>query len=227
MTIINIISGFRTTGIYPFNRQVFSPPGDEMSLTKENGLAFIPLYSPASRRTTWLRGKDEAHCLQVELDCANDGPDLVEDELDFPEAEISKFEKRYAEGYDLTHDTRYNLWLSRFHPDSPVSQKVWLQPLQTTSVSKFLQYPSPPSKIPVFTPKPCGKVLTSTENLALIREKELAKEERKRAKEENKRAREAKKKAREEKIAMRSTKTHQGKMCPLICACRAIDNSGT
>ena len=51
MTITNICSGFRVTGIqHPVNRDVFShievPP-----LVKESGLAFIPLYSPASRHT--------------------------------------------------------------------------------------------------------------------------------------------------------------------------------
>ena len=46
-----------------------------------------------------------------------------------------------------------------------------------------------------FQPKPCGRVLTSTENIALIEEKERAKAEKEKAKEERKRAREDQRRA--------------------------------
>ena len=52
MTLPNIISGFRITGICPFNRDAFKLPGEEFTcfepktLQEETGLAYIPLYSP-------------------------------------------------------------------------------------------------------------------------------------------------------------------------------------
>ena len=185
----NITSGFRTTGVYPFNREVFSSLDEESPLTKDNGLAFIPLYSPAtSRHTSQLREHDDQDVTQDELSQLQD-----ENELEFTESEHSLFERRYARRDELPHDIRYRLWVTTFHPHSPCCKRVSLQQLQTTSVSDFLQHPSPPSRIPVYKPKLCGRVLTSAENLALIQEKELAKEEKKRAAEARKRALEEKK----------------------------------
>lgn len=100
----------------------------------KSGLAFIPLCSPAPEHTTHPQEED-----------------------DFTEEEIIKFDRRYKNGYDLVGDSRYNLWLGTHHPDSPVRQRVWLQSMQTTSVSQFLQCPLPP----VVKPKSCGRVLTS------------------------------------------------------------------
>ena len=55
MTMTNIIAGFRTTGVYPFNRdalqsKVLSSSFDPTSLSTRTGLKFIPLYSPAAPR---------------------------------------------------------------------------------------------------------------------------------------------------------------------------------
>ena len=37
--------------------------------------------------------------------------------IDFSSEEISKFERRLEEGYDIKSDVRYNAWLSEFaHP---------------------------------------------------------------------------------------------------------------
>jgi len=38
---------------------------------------------------------------------------------DFSIAELQKFERQYKNGYDLTHDQRYNKWLEIHHPDNP------------------------------------------------------------------------------------------------------------
>ncbi len=37
--------------------------------------------------------------------------------IDFTCQAITLFERRYENGYDLTHVVRYNLWLTEFHPD--------------------------------------------------------------------------------------------------------------
>ena len=50
MTMTNIISGFKVTGICPFNREVLQLPGERFSsfeqqtLEEQTGLAHIPLY---------------------------------------------------------------------------------------------------------------------------------------------------------------------------------------
>jgi len=141
MTMSNITAAFKVTGIYPVDREVFSFPREEASLAQKSGLAFIPLYSPAPKHSTHPQEKED---------------DFTEEEDDFTEEELIKFDRRYKNGYDLVGDSRYNLWLATHHPDSPVCQRVWLQSMQTTSVSQFLQCPLPPAKIPTVKPKSCG-----------------------------------------------------------------------
>ena len=49
--MVNVISGFRTTGIFPFNSKKLlpkSPP--QSSICQRIGLDFIPLFSPAPGR---------------------------------------------------------------------------------------------------------------------------------------------------------------------------------
>ena len=52
MTMNNIITGFRITGVYPINRRAFLLPEESSifrpeSLSERSGLSYIPLYSPA------------------------------------------------------------------------------------------------------------------------------------------------------------------------------------
>ena len=79
-------------------------------------------------------------------------------------------------------------------------------PYSSTAVSSFLRCPSPPARAAKLKPKPSGRVLTSAENLALVKEKERQKEEKQRKKEE----RERKKKEREA-AKLRGTKASLGK----------------
>ena len=59
MTGSNIVSGFKATGIYPFDRNVITFPSEEQSFSKfkpeslveRTGISYIPLYSPAPVRT--------------------------------------------------------------------------------------------------------------------------------------------------------------------------------
>ena len=100
----NIISGFRSTGVYPFDRTAIRVPGleeenkDTDSLAISSGLAYIPLYSPAPQRHS------------------------VEKKDQFTEADLRKFQERYENQYDLMHDPLYNKWLSIHHPE--VMQRV-------------------------------------------------------------------------------------------------------
>lgn len=56
----------------------------------------------------------------------------------------------------------------------------------------FLNYPSPPVRAKAFKPESCGRVLTNTENLAMIKEEERKKEEKDKEKREKQEARRAK-----------------------------------
>ena len=51
LTPRNIISGFRTTGVYPPDRTAIRLPCVQMpNLAQKTGIAYIPLYTPAKRR---------------------------------------------------------------------------------------------------------------------------------------------------------------------------------
>ena len=66
MTMVNITSGFKVTGVCPFDRNAFKLPGETFTsfrpqtLQEETGLAYIPMYSP--RRFT------TKPCMQVSPD---------------------------------------------------------------------------------------------------------------------------------------------------------------
>ena len=98
MGMRNVQAGFRCTGIYPFNRDIFKPKEDEIddSLAKRTGLKFIPLYSPALSKT----------------------------KCSFTDEEEAKFERRFKEGYDIDTDERYNMWKRIRHPSSNTCHTV-------------------------------------------------------------------------------------------------------
>ena len=59
-------------------------------------------------------------------------------------------------------------------------------------MSSFLSYPSPPARVESFKPKSCGRVLTSSENLAIMEEKEREKKEKQKEREEARKKKAAK-----------------------------------
>ena len=75
---------------------------------------------------------------------------------------------------------------------SPVSSTPYKR---ATSVSRFLDTPLPPSKIPTKRVKSCGKVLTALENMEIMEGKAKAKAQKEKEKEERKALREAKRAA--------------------------------
>ena len=90
MTIANITGGFKTTGVFPLNRNAIKLPESVMEkLPEQSGLKFIPLYSPANPKKSVP---------------------------DFSEGEMKTFPVRYENGYDL-HDERYDVWLRKYHPE--------------------------------------------------------------------------------------------------------------
>ena len=91
---------------------------------------------------------------------------------------------------DGTH--RHHTRLSEQSDPLP-SMSVWLQSPQTSGVSRYLQCPSPLNRQINYHPKSCGRVLTSAENLAIMAEKEKAKQEKEKMKAERKKLREERK----------------------------------
>ena len=57
--------------------------------------------------------------------------------LIFSDNEMIKFSERYENGYDITSDERYNMWLATFHPSeartSTEALDIWSQEVQALS----------------------------------------------------------------------------------------------
>ena len=153
MTVSNICAGFRVTGVHPLNRNVFSPMEDP-PLVKESGLAFIPLYSPATQRTKH-HASEHRESTPVYLDESSTCDDIISESAD--------------------------------------TSSVWLQAPQCSAVSRFLRCPFPVNRQKTFHPKSCGRVLTSTESLRQIAEKEQAKQEKEKKEIERMKAKEERK----------------------------------
>ena len=82
MTIRNIVSGFKVTGVYPVDRYALVLPEESReSLATSSGLAFIPLLSHAKPRLHGVTQRDDV--------------------LTFSQKELQLFETRYENGYDL------------------------------------------------------------------------------------------------------------------------------
>ena len=200
----NVISGFRATGICPFNRNAIKVPGleeereDADSLSEKTGLAYIPLFSPAPK------------CQLSRVI----SPPLSSSPISFcfTEEEIERFQVRWENGYDLKHYQRYNQWLEVYHPGhlktgdldltnagtpfphfpgyssdeahatDPDNQSPPVSSIEATSklsapsiLSSLLVVPEAPAK--VVKKKTAARVLTSKENLELLEAKEKEKQE--------------------------------------------------
>ena len=125
MNASNIISGFRSTGICPFDRRTLKVPGFEQeeegdhedldNLSEETGLAYIPLFSPAPKR--WQSQVTSSPTSYSTLPSSSAGSVI------FTEDEIQRFKVRWDNGYDLKHDQRYNQWLEIHHPNYRICSK--------------------------------------------------------------------------------------------------------
>ena len=155
MTAPNIIAGFRTCGVCPFDRNAMQLPKsvfEPESLMKDTGLAYIPLYSPTRTH------QDESTSVLLPLD------------------------------YDTDFDSESACFSYSQH---------------LSSISNLLKTPvaaDPSKRIARRGPQVAGKVLTSTENLQMIAEKEKQKQIALQQKEEKKNA---KAKAKAEKTKKR------------------------
>ena len=105
MTMENVISGFRITGVYPINRAavfIKTPVKSKMADLEAKKIHYLPLYSP-SRHTFPVHNTT------------------------FTTEEILCFQQRYEEGYNLETDVQYNKWVEMYHPQGtpqPLSPHV-------------------------------------------------------------------------------------------------------
>lgn len=85
MTMLNVVAGFKVTGIYPLNRDALKPKKCKSSLLKDTGLKYIPMLTPRP--------------------CRND-PSTPQ----FTDSEFAHYQSLYEEGKECVEDGRYGVW---------------------------------------------------------------------------------------------------------------------
>ena len=108
----NIIGGFKTTGVYPMNREAIMPKSPpvkksntfDTSLPKETGIKLLPLHSPFPSQKS--RSKDRL------IGDVTMSPTVSD--VKFTVEELALFKTRFEEGYDIVDDSKYNAWLQKF-----------------------------------------------------------------------------------------------------------------
>ncbi len=180
MTIPNIVSSFRITGVCPFDRSAIRLPSvddksETKSLAQRSGLGYIPLISPISpARLSPARSR------------LSHGTDSIRAVV-HPTVTIKPLHRRLSSSDPNISET------------VSTPEKCFM-PLRTfTKMSKYLKPPLPPASIATKNDKSSGRVLTSYASMTKMEEKEREKEEAARSKESKKVAREEKRKARKEK----------------------------
>ena len=133
MAINNITSGFRNTGIYPFNPQAIlckvSPKFQSSKDTiSHKAAAFTEKQRHTNKNITSPRLTSSSDTNQL-----NSSPVL-------PEETIRLYENRLANGYDLYTDSNYVAWLKAHHPDTYEN----IPSAHLTSSSNINQLNTPP-----------------------------------------------------------------------------------
>ena len=170
MSMSSVIAGFRTTGVYPFNRHALQPATDTptsfnpASLCDRTGLKFIPLYSPARQRACGVTSSpctNDAQSTEYQLFLDNDeSRPATPSSVNLPLSSPSSLRDRQHEHLpQLKHMTMLSKSFSS---------------LPTVSALKYCE----------IEPKSSARVLTSTENLRNMEEKQRKKEEEERKKKE-------------------------------------------
>ncbi len=101
MTMTNIVSGFKTTGVYPVDRNaVIEEEVDHFfHMKKDASLKYIPLFSPLNKVSgarSSLVGRQYT-------------------KKDFTQQEHSLFQKVYEDGWNIS-DAKYEAWVKMYHP---------------------------------------------------------------------------------------------------------------
>ena len=78
------------------------------SLAEETGLPYIHFYTPICSH----RSKSVTHSMDQTVEDASSDCDSSSDDV-FTEEEHTRYMKQLEEGYDITSDSRYNLWLKK------------------------------------------------------------------------------------------------------------------
>lgn len=159
MTAKNIISGFRTTGIFPVNRDAITLPGQKArSLAERTGLSYIPVLTPSKKVKKMAFSQEEIECYEFHL-----------------ENNLHLDEQRYQLWLQsrLTYQSSSMESSSSDDGDSSLIRGEVIP--YHSNKSQLFKIPSPVHKKVSFDDKHRARVLTSVENLRELEEKQKKK----------------------------------------------------
>ena len=172
MTLKNIISGFKVTGVFPVDRFAIKLPEDTIKpafnpeeLAVKSRLAYIPLYSPVHSTSTPKQNSLKPFRSSTLQSCTKNASSASVDSDSYL-LERSLSEDNLSTGYSNSSYCRVSL--------------------SRNTLGGVLSTPVPPNKLPTKRLKPCGQVLTSAEFLQKMEEAEESKKVKAREKEERK-----------------------------------------
>ncbi len=121
MTMSNVIAGFKTTGIYPFNPQALLPMPSPVSSRFQGrsihaDISYIPLFSPLPNRYNPGHINLQQSFGNNMLDSISSSEELPSLDFSFSEEELDLFTRRYEKGYNI-YDERYEEW-KKIHKES-------------------------------------------------------------------------------------------------------------
>ena len=194
MTLKNIMSGFETTGIYPFNPKALVPEETftefhPEELSKSTGIKFIPLYSPSRIGTVSASASDRPSCISESVSSPDLDPhscdsslldeSLMVDTITYQETTLQTLSSEKCHRSVCDNSMSQTTSQSLHEQSDKCEHKVdgcYLPVKRGRVLTKFISTPCLPSRIPVKNPKSCGKVLTSREQLKIMDEKSKKKE---------------------------------------------------
>ena len=180
MTIANVITCFKSAGIYPMNRNAVLSQicGEE---AKQHGTPetapYVPFHTTQKSQVSFIGHDDQSQTKPIILETP----------------QIKCLEQVLAQSKEQEHSS----WLATFFPkaDDKVEE---LDP-----VAKLLSRPAPPSKQMAKTYLPSARVLTSEQFIQQVEEKRDKKKKAEEQKEFNKKERERKKQEREASLELK------------------------
>ena len=144
---VNIVASFKRTGIQPFDRTVIKLPGQQANDKEKEYItekvAFVPFFSSSVNHQhvdRQIPDQDPDHTSDLSINTVNSQicqMPLSEVPKPYTESELALFQTRYENGYNLSHDKRYNSWLRENHP------QVTILAQPQTAASQLL--PPPPT----------------------------------------------------------------------------------
>ena len=178
MTIVNVIKGFKVTGIHPFNPHAlipkpdFSPVSRFHNIGSDSGLKFIPLFSPAPDRYQKPSTIADHHVTDV-------SSNEEDSDTEFTPDEIIHFTRRFEEGYDI-YDERYEQWKIKEKSCVIQLQSAEFENTLSKKSHLFKRLNQEPPLVSQDVMKPTiktgsARVLTSIENMRAVDEKKKEK----------------------------------------------------